>query len=692
MEILDTDVQYVKGVGPYRASIFKRLGVSTIRELLRYFPKLHIHKDLLKKIATASDGELVLLKGEIKAIEEIKKPGRRVLKVIIDDGSDEFIWTWFNRSYLAKEFKIGAKIVIRDTIEKTRWGRQIIGTNGSFELLTEEDNQIIESNGILQIYHSTKILTQGILRSILVSAVQKYYIYLQDLIDENILSKYGFIKYRDAVKLIHIPSDLNNLEIAKKRLIFDELFMLQLFLLLRKETLIKKIKNRTYITNGKLIQELQKNIPFSLTIAQKKVIKEIADDMNRNYPMNRLLQGDVGSGKTIVAIHSLLIAVDTGYQAALLAPTEILVEQHYRVFKNMLDELNINIDILISSIKDSQKKEIIENLKAGKIDIIIGTHALLEDDVEFHRLGIVIIDERHKFGVLQRAKLEKKGNYPDSLMMTATPFPRALVLTLYGDTDISILDEMPSGRIPVTTRWVSENRRDEVYELIRKNVREGGQVYMVYPAVEKGPSNLKAATKMFEHLSKDIFPVFKISLIHGRMKGEEKDKIMEDFKNGNIDILVSTTVIEVGIDVSNASLIVIEHAERFGLAQLHQLRGRVGRGKRKATCILMTGWNLSWNAKERMRIMEKTNDGFKISEMDLKLRGPGQIFGTMQHGISDLDLIDISRDVDLLEIARKEAIETLKIDPKLELKSHAGLREFLKNNSDVSDLEFATIS
>ena len=692
MDILDTSVQYVKGVGPHKALAFKRIGVNTVNDLLRYLPRMHVHKDLLNKIMFANGGETVLIKGEVKSVEERRKPGRNILKVIVADASAELVWIWFNRPYLAREFKVGTKFIIKDTVENTKWGKQIIGTNGSYELLSEEDNKIIESGGILPVYHSTKVLKQDVLREILSSAISKYYMYLEDILPTEILYKYGLIKYRDAIRLIHIPSNLNELETAKKRLILEELFILQVYLLLRKEILAKKIKNRKYITSGRLIQEFQGKIPFSLTSAQKRVMSEIADDLNKDAPMNRLLQGDVGSGKTIVAINSLLIAVDSGYQGVVLVPTEILVEQHYFNFRNILKGLDVNIEMLISSLKGSRKKGIIEKLKSGKIDIIIGTHALLEENVEFQNLGLMIIDERHKFGVLQRAALENKGIYPDSLMMTATPFPRALVLTLYGDTDISVIDEMPPGRSPVTTKWIYENRRDEVYEFIRISVKDGGQVYMVYPAIETGPSNLKAATKMAEHLGRDIFPDFRVGLIHGRLKAEEKDRIMKDFKNGKIDILISTTVIEVGIDVSNASCIIIEHAERFGLAQLHQLRGRVGRGKRKATCILMTSWNLSWDAKERIKIMQKTNNGFEISEMDLKLRGPGELFGTRQHGISDLNLIDIARDVDLLEIARKEAAGILKNDPNLELQTHIGLKNYLKNKSGFSELEFATIS
>lgn len=691
-ESLLSSVQYVKNVGPHRARAFSRMGVRTIFDLLRYFPVWHIHKSLITDIALSKEGEKGFFTGKIIAVDEIKKPGRNVMKVIVDDGTAFFTWIWYNRPYLRGEFKEGRILIVNDIVENTKWGRQIIGSSGSYEFLTEEEQGFLKCGNVLPVYHSTRMLSQEALRNIFRFVVPKFSLICPDIIPAEILKEYKLIHYSEALRIMHLPVSLEEIEKARKRIVFEEIFLLQLFFNIRKKALQQKIKGRNYNTEGSLVGKFKEKLPFKLTNAQETVIKEIAEDLISEKPMNRLLQGDVGSGKTIVAVFSLLMAIDSGYQGVIMAPTEILAEQHYSTFKKFLDFLPVHICCLTGSTKSKDKKELLQKMQSGDAHIIIGTHALLEEEIKFKNLGLVIIDERHKFGVLQRAKLGCKGFFPDSLMMTATPFPRALVLTLYGDTDISILGEMPPGRKPIETKWVFEYRRQELYEFIRNKVKLGAQVYMVYPAVEESEnSNLKAATKMAEHLQIDIFPEYNIGLIHGRMSGKDKENIMHDFKSNKINILISTTVIEVGIDVSNASIIVIEHAERFGLAQLHQLRGRVGRGKEKSYCVLMTGWRVSSVAKERMKIMQATNDGFKIAEMDLKLRGPGELLGIKQHGSLDFKFVNIMKDIDILEIARRESSDILTKDPLLTSEENKLLKdcfmEYFKK-----ELEYASIS
>ena len=464
---------------------------------------------------------------------------------------------------------------------------------------------------------------------------------------------------------------------AHKRLIFDELFYFELAMALKHKGHILE-EGIAFQTRGELSGRFLSILPFGLTEAQKRVIGEIHGDMARPSPMHRLLQGDVGSGKTVVSMAAMLTACENGYQAAIMAPTEILAEQHYRNIARWVESLGLRAALLLGSMRSAEKKEVARQIENGEIQFVVGTHALIQEGVEFRKLGLVVVDEQHRFGVVQRAALRAKGSKPDVLVMTATPIPRTLAMTVYGDLDISVLDEMPPGKKPVKTKVFFEKERPRVYEIVRKEIVKGNQVFIVYPLVTESEAlDLKDATRMAEHLQKDVFPELRIGLVHGRMKGPEKDEIMKSFNDGRLDILVSTTVIEVGIDIPQASLMVIEHAERFGLAQLHQLRGRVGRSDIPSYCVLMTGHKGSENARKRLRIMEQTTDGFRIAEADLEIRGPGEFMGTRQSGFPDFRVADILRDGRLLNDARTEAFQLVEKDPRLERPEHAALREVL---------------
>ena len=691
----EEELRYIKGIGPVKASSLKRIGVRSVRELLFFFPRWHLHKSRLTAVSTIETGGRYFIKGVISGVEELKKPGRNIIKVIVNDGSGEDLtWVWYNRPYMKAAFITGRKVVIRDTVENTRWGKQITGSNDSFEFINDAEEKAIAEGKILPFYKTTKILANSFFREVMPELIKSCLVDIHEVFPLGLTAKRDLYIMKEAILKIHFPETLQELEKARRRLVFNELMILQLFLVKRKKYFGQKVKNRKYNIEPALIEKIVSKIGFTLTGAQVRVLEEIKNDLLKESPMNRLLQGDVGSGKTIVALLSLVPVLENGYQAAVMAPTEILAEQHYANFKKIfaLAGYDKTILLLTSKITAKARREALAAIAEGKVSLVIGTHALLQEDVAFKNLGFIVIDERHKFGVFQRLALEAKGIFPDALMMTATPFPRALVLTLYGDTDLSIIDELPPGRQPIYTKWQGEKKRQEVYGFISQRLKEGEQVYIVYPLVEESAKSLlKAAEQEAEQLQKVVFKDYKVGLIHGRMSSEDKEAIMKDFKEKKINVLVSTTVIEVGIDVSNATIMLIEHAERFGLAQLHQLRGRVGRGKAKSYCYLMTGWVMSSDSFKRMRIMEQINDGFKIAEADLDIRGPGELFGANQHGELDLKLIDLEKDRELLEIAREEAHNIIEQDPEFLKPENAKLGEFFKERFS-KDLEMVTIS
>ncbi len=650
--------------------------LKTIDNLLHYSPKWSVHLSSFTPISQCVNREEpYFILARINGISQMRKGPREMTKVVLEDGSGHLSWVWFNRSYLKKELVNGRWVILHETPQISKWGKQIIGKADTYEFLTPEEEKDLREGKVLTFYPSTVTLDQKFWRTILKSALEKY----QSLLSEtkNFATVYGKVSLSEAIREIHNPVTLESFEAARKRLAYEELLTLQFFLIAKRRVIEKREKGRKYQFEGEKILKFRKSIPYQLTGAQKKVLKEIRENLAQTYPMNRLLQGDVGSGKTLVAAISFLYAADSGVQSAFMAPTEILSQQHYQNLTKLLEPLGMKTALLTSDMKAKPKREVLASLENGSTDLIIGTHALIEEGVKFKNLGFLVIDERHKFGVMQRAALEDKGQWPDCLMMTATPFPRALVLTEYGDTDLSILDEFPKGRKAIKTVWKSESQKEAVYAFAKERALAGEQIFWVFPVVDESKNFLKSAIQMYQHFQKEVFHGFKVGLIHGKMKKEEKDAVMKDFTENKIQILVSTTVVEVGVDVANATMMVIEHAERFGLAQLHQLRGRVGRGAKQSYCFLLTSPVISSDAIERMKIMASTLDGFKLSEFDLKMRGPGEIFGVAQSGRREGGIVDLKRDVDVVEEARKMALTILEKDPKLIWEEHKNLRDSL---------------
>lgn len=687
---LGGSVQYEKGVGPRRALAFSRMGVKTVHDLLRYFPEWHLHVSQLGSLQAAST-QTETLAIQILGCEEQRRSGRHMMKVLMQDALPHVSlhalchWTVFNRPYLKREFIPGRYIVCRGRVEKSIWGLQLsVEGDGKFEFLEEEHIAALKNGEMVSVYHATQLLPQGVLQALLTEASRKYASFMPDLLPAGLLKKMDMMPVGDAFRAIHAPKNLDDLQAARVRLVFEELFLLQIFLAERRRRQQEHHKGRSYRVHGPFLEQFKSDLPFRLTGAQRKAVGEIIEDLAKPVPMNRLLQGDVGSGKTVVAAHAILAVVESGYQAVVMAPTEILAAQHGKTIGAWLEPHHVKMAVLTSGLSSKERSAMASGLSSGDLQVVVGTHALLEDRVMFRHLGLIVIDERHKFGVRQREELQRKGEHADCLMMTATPFPRALVLTLYGDTDLSMLDEMPPGRSPVKTRWVHEKGRKEVYAFIRERVQAGEQVFMVYPTIDsKTTRSGRTAVAMTQELSDSVFPEFRLALLHGRLSSREKEDLMRQFKDHQVDILIATSVIEVGIDISRATVIVIEQAERFGLAQLHQLRGRVGRGKQQAHCFLLTSWNVSPEARDRLQALEQTHDGFVIAERDLEIRGPGDLMGIRQHGAADAGWLDVKRDTELLEEARKWAQGLVTLDPGLQSLDHRYLSWMMRRRFEA---------
>ncbi len=651
---------------------FRLLGLKTMEDLFYFTPKWAVDHTLLVPLAKGTAEEAAFFLAQINGISQSRKGKQEVLKVNLQDASGRLTWVWFNRPYLKKEIENGRWVLLHDKAQVTPWGRQIVGRAGTHEFLDEGEVKSLREGKPLVFYPSTPTLDQSFWRTLM----EKVFELGADFLDQALTSE--GVPLRQSLQQLHRPKSLEDFEQGRQSLAFEEFLTLQTYLLLKRREIERRQKGRAYQLDGPRVKAFRKTIPYQLTTAQKRVLKEIREDLAQPFPMNRLLQGDVGSGKTLVAAISFLYAADSGVQSALMAPTEILAQQHFRFLEKILRSEGLRTVLLTSDMKAGEKRTVLEALRKGGADVAVGTHALLEKKVQFSNLGFMVIDERHKFGVLQRAGLEEKGRWPDALMMTATPFPRALVLTEYGDTDLSLLDEFPKGRKPIQTFWRMESQKNEVYQKVRERVLKGEQAFIVYPVVEESKNFLKSATQMYEFFRRETFHGFKLGLLHGRMKKEEKDEVMGKFLEKGIQILVSTTVVEVGLDIANATVMVVEHAERFGLAQLHQLRGRVGRGEQASYCYLLTSPVISSDAILRMKTMVSTLDGFKLSEMDLKMRGPGDIFGLAQSGRREGGLIDLKRDGDLVDQARQKAESILAEDPRLEKPTQTFLREKLE--------------
>ncbi|MDO5707711.1 MAG: ATP-dependent DNA helicase RecG [Andreesenia angusta] len=670
MEILDKSIRNLKGIGEKKESLLNNLGIKTIKDLIYYFPVNYENRKKFVNIVDIREDELVSIRARVKSKPSIYRPRRNmsIIKIAVEDGTDTAYLTFFNQNYRFNQFNIGDEIYISGKA-KVRG------------LLKEFNSPIVSkklggNTGIGKI-NPIYSLTKGISNSELKKFIKEGLKYREEIKDIPIEIKreYDLLDIDKAIEIVHFPEDRENYIKARNTIAFNELLELQLSLLILKNRRITNSANIVF-PNRSYLEEFKSGLEFKLTNAQIRVIEEIEKDMESDRQMNRLVQGDVGSGKTIIAVYSLLKTIKSGYQGVMMAPTEILARQHYNSLKRELEKYDIEIGLLISNLKASEKKRTIENIKSGDIDIVIGTHAVIEDDIEFYRLGLVITDEQHRFGVNQRAKLSNKGRNPDILVMTATPIPRTLALIVYGDLDISIIDEMPPGRKEIKTYGRRYNSRRDIYDFVQKQIKNGRQAYVVCPLVEDSDiMNLKSVESVYKEL-KENYKSLRIEMLHGRMNGVEKDDIMIRFKDREIDILVSTTVIEVGVDVPNANIMVIENSERFGLAQLHQLRGRVGRGKYQSYCILLTE-NRSQISTERIKIMQKTNDGFIVSEKDLELRGPGEFFGLRQHGVPELKLAKLPRDLNILSKVQILTMDIMKEDPYLNSKKYNRLKEIV---------------
>jgi len=668
---LNQSVQYLKGVGPKRCEIFGRMGIHTIHDMLYYLPRDYRDYTKIQKISDAKIGDEITIQGKIAGINNrIARNRMHILEVFVSDNTDTIAATWFNQPFLASKFHIGDNVFLHGKVGEYKYLQLL---SPEYEII-QDDEASIKEGSVIPIYPLAEHMSQTHFRKIMNETVHHFADYIEELLPEEIIKRNHLVPLNIAIRDVQFPKTVECLKDAKSRLVYDELFILEMAMALRRSGIKNEI-GIPFKVGPNVDTHIRNLIPFTLTNAQERVIHEIKEDMRSNKPMNRLLQGDVGSGKTVVAIYAILAAIANGYQAAFMAPTEILSEQHFQTLQKYLQHSHVRMQLLTGSTNSKYKKDALEQIRNGQIDLVIGTHALIEETVQFKKLGLVVIDEQHKFGVIQRLKLKEKGIQPDVLIMTATPIPRTLSITLFGDLDISALDEMPPGRTPIKTFWISKDKENEAYKFIQEEISKGRQVFIVYPLVEESAVlDLKAAVTEARKLQHDVFPASKVGLLHGQMKSGDKEKIMTDFKERRYDILVSTVIIEVGIDIPNATVMVVEHAERFGLAQLHQLRGRIGRGNEQSYCLLF-GNPRTPEARERLRIMTKTCDGFKIAEMDFKLRGPGEFFGTRQHGLPELKISDLIRDFPILKQARADAFEIVSQDPHLTLETHQKIRQ-----------------
>jgi ATP-dependent DNA helicase RecG len=677
----DIPVRYLKGIGPKRAKLLDKSGISNVEDLLYYFPRRYEDRTNFTSIAELKEDEIQTIKAEILVRNErrsFRRRGFSIIEAAVSDKTGKIFCVWFNQAYLKEYFKAGETLILYGKVE--RWGNRLQMNSPEFEIISREAEESLNIGRIVPVYSLPEGTTQRNFRKFIKIALDEYLPYINDVLPYDIRSRNNLLNLAQALINIHFPDNFALQKQAYERLSFEEFFLFQLPLALRK--LKKKEKQGiTHKIEGGLLESFISGLPFKLTAAQEKVIQEIKIDMANPQSMQRLLQGDVGSGKTVVATIACIIAIQGEFQAAFMVPTEILARQHYDKISSELGSLGawelkgIRVGLLTSSADKKEKEKLRREIKEGKVDLIIGTHALLEENVEFKNLGLVVIDEQHKFGVGQRALLPKKGPNPDVLIMTATPIPRTLAITLYGDLDISVINELPAGRRPIKTIFFSQQEKTQAYATAKKELNAGRQAYIVYPVIEESYAlDIAGAKKMYAELKAGEFKGFNLGLIHGKMKQKEQDEIMLQFKNNEIEVLVSTTVLEVGIDIPNATCMIVEHAQRFGLSQLHQLRGRVGRAEYESYCLLISDAQTQI-AKARLDAMVKYSDGFRIAEEDLKIRGPGEFFGQRQHGLTELKIANPLTQMQLLKRAREDAIRLVGLDPYLASRTNHLLKE-----------------
>jgi ATP-dependent DNA helicase RecG len=689
-DYLQTPLQYLKGVGPRRAADLQRVGLATVEDLLSRFPLRYEDRGHLQPIASLKPGQQVAVSGRIQSsrLRITRRPGFKIFEALIGDASGSVLAVWMNQAFLQDILRRDVHVVLygmveaRPAIQLVNPDYEVIDT-ADLEAPDAEDALTIHTGRIVPVYEKAGAMTPKMQRRLVHDVLSHLPEDLPDPFPDELRRRLNLPDRRSALLETHFPlpaapiDALNEFRTpAQVRLIFEEFFLFQLGLTLRKRAAVREPKPRTVQVDDRIRESARAILPFRLTEGQRAALKDIVADMQRPAPMNRLLQGDVGAGKTIVALLAALVAMENALQVAFMAPTEILAEQHFLSLRKLLEKSKFRIELMTGATTGLRRRDLLARLAAGDINLIVGTHALVQGHVTFRALGLAIIDEQHRFGVMQRATLRAKGLMPDVLVMTATPIPRTLALTVYGDLDVSTIRDMPPGRRTIATAVRPESRRDDVYELVRKQLDEGRQVYVVYPLVEESEKvDLRAATEMADHLAQEVFPAYRVALLHGRMKQDAKDRVMRAFAAGEIHLLVSTTVIEVGIDVPNATAMIIEHAERFGLSQLHQLRGRVGRGSHQSYCILLYQYPISKQGKERLKALAETTNGFEIAERDLQLRGPGDFFGTRQSGLPTLRTGDVLRDHPLMERARDEAARFLEDEPRA-----AAFMQRLKNS------------
>lgn len=674
---LNMDAQYIKGVGPKRAETLKRLGINKVVDLLYYLPRRHEDRSRIIPIKEVMPGESHTVQGIIRRHGVWKtKKGALVYEMAVSDGTGSIHAAWFNQPYMKNCFRVGQRIILYGKVERFRY-LQI--TQPDYEIIGDgdADDEMTHMGRIVPIYPLTQDMTQRYLRSLIYRAIETYSPSVDETLPTDMRARNRLADLRFAVRNIHFPETQDSLRMAYRRLVFEEFFLLEAALALAKKRRKGSAEGIKHALDKISLEEFEGMLPFKMTDGQKNAVRQIESDMADPRPMNRLLEGEVGSGKTVVAMYALLLTVRNGFQGIFMAPTEILARQHYMTLSGFFLPLEVKVGMLTSGMGPDAKRETRQALASGDVHIVIGTHALIEENVVFDKAGLIVIDEQHKFGVSQRSALMTRNKNADCLIMTATPIPRTLAMTVYGDLDISVIRELPGGRKPVSTYWVEEERRDRVYAFVKEELRKGRQCYMVVPRIEDDEAGeLASAKALYEHLSDEIFTDFKVGLLHGRMKSGEKEAVMKGFRKGSINLMVSTVLVEVGIDVPNASVMVVENADRFGLAQLHQLRGRIGRGEYDSYCILISDPR-NEEARRRLDAFQMLQDGFELAEEDLSIRGQGQLLGTRQHGLPELRFGDLVADREILETARAEAFRMVDGDPSLTDSRHAAIRRSL---------------